>query len=297
MTLAAVRMTYFLQTKVVRIRYRKLWAALARSLGRRPAILTIPNVGLYEFDLTDGYWNRLVSSGFAYEPELERVLFALSDVGFAFLDCGANYGFWSVYVSSPLMGAKRCLAIEASAESYEQLQRNAELNDGRFATLRQAISNRSGKQVAFSLPAMDSLGGHSARHIVDVPTDGDSVELVGTVSIDDAVVRHFGNPVTPLVIKLDVEGAEVEALEGGCETLKRDCLLLYEDHGKDGTHAVTRYIRSELGLQVYFLPAAGDIRPVHNLHDLDAIKVNEGVGYNFLALHRGGVLREALRLA
>ena len=55
------------------------------------------------------------------------------------------------------------------------------------------------------------------------------------------------------LIKLDVEGVEVEAIKGGTRLLQGDSMLLCEEHGNDPSHTVSRYIleQTPLKLMVY----------------------------------------------
>jgi hypothetical protein len=59
--------------------------------------------------------------------------------------------------------------------------------------------------------------------------------------------------------------------------------LIYEDHGKDATHAVTRFLIDELGLRVYSLADDGAFAPVTHIEMLDQIKMDARKGYNFVA--------------
>jgi FkbM family methyltransferase len=297
--LLAVRLSYFVQTRLLRIRYRKLWAFLERKLASKPAQMVMPGVGCYAFDLLDGYWNRLAVREFTYEPEVARVLMALRASNWLFVDCGANFGYWSIVASSPAMGSKPTVAVEASSASYTNLVHNADLNGGRFVTLRRAIAERGGQLVAFSLPSMDTLAGHSARHVVlDVP-DADRVEMVETVTIDDVVedcVRRFDERPEGIVVKLDVEGNEIAALLGAQRVLRENCLLLYEDHGSDSAHAVTNYLWRSTGMRVFHVASETGIRRVESSEDLDRIKVDIGVGYNFVGCDpQRGLCREFIR--
>lgn len=51
---------------------------------------------LFAFEVTDPYWADTILSDTLYEPEVQRLLGALVDIDFAFLDCGANStgAFW-----------------------------------------------------------------------------------------------------------------------------------------------------------------------------------------------------------
>jgi hypothetical protein len=53
------------------------------------------------------------------------------------------------------------------------------------------------------------------------------------------------------VIKLDVEGVEIEALSGAQGLLQRDCVVICEEHGLDRTHGITRHLIEALALGVF----------------------------------------------
>ena len=56
------------------------------------------------------------------------------DVDYTLLDCGANYGYWSVLVSSKPFGSHKAIAIEPSGQNYPKLANNARVNGNRFET-------------------------------------------------------------------------------------------------------------------------------------------------------------------
>ena len=93
------------------------------------------------FPFGDGYWSLLLDRGFVYEGEIERFLRSVADVDYGFIDGGANFGFWSVLVSSRPFGSHPVIAIEASSANAAKLARNAELNGGRFKVLHRAIGS------------------------------------------------------------------------------------------------------------------------------------------------------------
>ena len=74
----------------------------------------------------------------------------MADVDYCFVDGGANFGFWSVLVSSRPFGSHPVIAIEASSANAAKLERNAELNGGRFKVLHRAIGSTTGNQVWLS---------------------------------------------------------------------------------------------------------------------------------------------------
>ena len=83
------------------------------------------------------------------------------------------------------------------------------------------------------------------------------------------------------LIKLDVEGVEIEAIKGGARLLQTDSVILCEEHGSDRAHTVSRYIleQTPLTLMVYD-PLTRRIETIKELSILDRIKVSTHIGYN-----------------
>ncbi len=53
-------------------------------------------------------------------------------VDYTLIDCGANFGYWSVLISSAPYGSHKAIAIEPSSQNFAKLQNNAEINGNRF---------------------------------------------------------------------------------------------------------------------------------------------------------------------
>jgi len=107
---------------------------------------------------------------------------------------------------------------------------------------------------------------------------GEEVPVVALDNlIDDGKVAASGK----YLIKLDVEGVEIEAIKGGKRLLETDSVLLCEEHGNDPDHTVSRYIleKTPLKLLVYD-PHSRRLETVTELSILDRIKVSSHVGYN-----------------
>jgi hypothetical protein len=95
--------------------------------------------------------------------------------------------------------------------------------------------------------------------------------------IDDGKVEGGGK----YLIKLDVEGVEIEAIKGGARLLAADSVILCEEHGNDPDHTVSRYILDQTPLKlIVFDPRSKRMETVTELSILDRIKVSTHVGYN-----------------
>ena len=95
--------------------------------------------------------------------------------------------------------------------------------------------------------------------------------------IDDGKVSAAGK----FLIKLDVEGVEIEAIKGGTRLLQGDSVIICEEHGNDPGHTVSRYILEQTPLKlIVYDPRSNRLETVRELSILDRIKVSSHVGYN-----------------
>jgi phosphopentomutase len=95
--------------------------------------------------------------------------------------------------------------------------------------------------------------------------------------LDDGKISAQGK----YLIKLDVEGVEIEAIKGGTRLLQSDSVILCEEHGNDPQHTVSRYILDQTPLKlIVHDPRSNRFETVTELSILDRIKVASNVGYN-----------------
>ena len=230
---------------------------------------------LFEYAYADGYWSRLAYNGDVYARNEEDFLMAMRDVNFAYIDCGANFGYMSSIVTSKAYGEKPAIAIEADPSTFEILEINAELNQNRFEIRRNAIFSKSGEMV--------NIHGdkHEARSILN--DEGDRVSgNVETLALDDLGHWHTKQKTKALILKLDVEGVEIEALKGATKLLKQNTLIMFEDHASDKTHEVSNYLMNALGMRIYYSEENG-CRELKTIEDVAKLKTNPRVGYDFIA--------------
>ena len=244
---------------------------LRKMLPERDIDVRLNADATFAFPYGDGYWSKLLNRSFAYENELELLFRESADVDYTLLDCGANYGYWSVLVSSAPYGSHRAIAIEPSAENFAKLANNAKLNRNRFEIMKCAIGAARG---------VARLSGtkHEAFSIAGGGVDGEEVPVMALDDLLDEGKIAAGNK---YLIKLDVEGVEIEAMKGGTRLLQGDSVLLCEEHGNDPRHTVSRYILEQTPLKlIVHDPRSNRLETVSDLSILDRIKVSTHVGYN-----------------
>jgi FkbM family methyltransferase len=244
---------------------------LRKTLPERDIAIKLNADATFEFPYGDGYWSKLLNRSFCYENELELLFRDSVDVDYTLLDCGANYGYWSVLISSAPYGSHKAIAIEPSSQNFAKLANNAAINGNRFEVMKCAIGAARGT-------ARLSGTKHEAFSIAGGADGGEDVPVV---ALDDLLADGKISSDGKYMIKLDVEGVEIEAIKGGARLLQGDSILLCEEHGNDPKHTVSRYILDQTPLQlIVHDPRSNRLETVTELSILDRIKVSSHVGYN-----------------
>jgi FkbM family methyltransferase len=176
------------------------WIADARLIVRRGMTGATGNIycGLHEF------------------PEMGFLLHLLRP-GDLFFDVGANVGSYTV-LASKVCGA-RSVAFEPDPDTAAHLRRNIAINAiGDLVTVEQAAVGAEAGQVAFTV-------GHDTTNRVATNADHE-VQQVPIKRLDDAAGA-------PILVKLDVEGFEAQALAGASRLLSSPSLLAVQSELAD----------------------------------------------------------------
>ena len=244
---------------------------LRKTLPERNIAIKLNSDAVFEFPYGDGYWSKLLNRSYNYEDELELLFRHSADVDYTLIDCGANYGYWSVLVSSKPFGSHKAIAIEPAGQNFPKLANNAAINDSRFETMKCAIGATRGS-------ARLSGTKHEAFSIAGDQAGGEEVPVIALDNLlDDGTISPDGK----YLIKLDVEGVEIDAIKGGERLLQGDSVLLCEEHGNDPNHTVSRYILEQTPLKlIVYDPHSNRFETSTELSILDRVKVSAHVGYN-----------------
>jgi FkbM family methyltransferase len=139
------------------------------------------------------------------------------------LDCGSNYGFYSFYVAS-LSADNQVLAFEASPKTSDTFKANLELNNFKNIDHKNlAIHEISGKFVSFYESFNDWESSVTHNNFKN-----NKMVTVETTTIDQELSKKDLSDFA-VIIKLDIEGNEFNAIEGGkVSILKYEPLITIE---------------------------------------------------------------------
>lgn len=152
---------------------------------------------------------RSLSAGHPFEPETAAWLSAIKPSGL-FVDVGASTGFYAIPAA---MEGWEVIAFEPLPASYRRLLKNAKLNDLELDARNFAVSSEIGTATLFYNRRIPLTSGASLR-------EGDCLSptakiTVAMVPLDATLSESVG------VLKIDVEGHEVEVLSGAEKTIEK----------------------------------------------------------------------------
>lgn len=152
----------------------------------------------------------------AYEPEVVEYFRNNLKAGMTVVDIGANIGLFSLMAAHLVGDRGRVIAYEPHPETFAELCSNIALNDYHNITpVQSAISSQGGK-LQINICADCDL------NTVALEADCDSIEV--SCQTLDASLEELG-VVNCDLIKMDIEGAELLAIQGMDRTLARNPML------------------------------------------------------------------------
>lgn len=167
------------------------------------------------------------------ETPVQRLLAQHLRRGDTFYDLGANVGFFTLIAARLVGPSGRVYAFEPAPETASFLRANVARNAlPHVAVYENAVAATSGTAELLVAPGsllsrLSAVAG--PRETVALEQAVERVE-VETVSLDDLIAAESLRP--PTLIKIDVEGAEIEALRGMDATITRyRPTILCELHG------------------------------------------------------------------
>jgi FkbM family methyltransferase len=246
-------------------RLRGLWRRSGASGGLRSLVRWLPAQAALPIlwgPLRGKRW--IVRSSFescwlgVYEQEKQSAFSAAIRPGAVVYDVGANVGFYTLLAAKLTGPTGRVYSFEPLPRNLQFLNRHVALNGlNNVRVFAGAVADRPG------VARFDDSGIPEMAHIA-----ADGALEVATFQLDDLLEKGAIRP--PNVIKIDVEGAEVEVLKGAQRLLAQNRpRLLLATHGPD-VHRDSCALLQSMGYRVESL----DSRPLEQSSEVRAVPIN-----------------------
>lgn len=194
----------------------------------------------------------------AYEPHVTGVFRARLRPGMHVVDIGANIGYFTMLSASLVGPSGSVLAIEPNPESVKVLEASRRANSFDQVTVLQVAAGRA--------PGLLVLNPSYSNAMTSAPPDEVSALMrsitVPSFRLDDLIPRDR----TIDFVKIDVEGAEYNALLGASEMLKRCHPTVVSEFSPDMMPGISgvdgpEYLRFLLGFgyRVSVIELAGEL--------------------------------------
>jgi FkbM family methyltransferase len=191
------------------------------------------------------YRSEFVSEELPERPVVEDLISELR-ANDTFFDLGANHGIYTC-LAGLSFEAGQVISFEPNPKTCEALKKNIALNQLQtdVTVFQSAVADKPGKADFFI--DKNSTGSSLSESRQQSDTKAIEVDVVAL----DSLVTAESLPI-PDVIKIDVEGAELQALKGMQSILADECRLLYCEVHKSAvsdSEEVERFL-SNLGFDV-----------------------------------------------
>ncbi len=180
-----------------------------------------------------GYWLWLPASNwrsllFRYEPNVGAAIKSNLSPGSIFFDIGANVGWFTLLASKIVGPSGQVYSFEPSPDVYARLSENVrDLTN--VQTFQYGIGNRDGELefasqgASTSASFVEAITEMNKDFLPDTPIRKVRVEIRKIDSLLSQIKR-------PDLVKIDVEGFELEVLKGAANLLSQGPVLIVEIH-------------------------------------------------------------------
>ena len=200
---------------------------IIRNFLSKNIILNIYNFRVYgSKDKNKTSYFLLKKCEFGDNHELNTIKKISSKNKILLLDCGCNYGFYSLYVAS-LSSENKIISVEASKKTLEELTKNLNLNNfSNICFYNNAISDTDKKIINFNESEKDWESSITHQNY-----NSNESSIVNSIKID-TLVQDYELEKYKIIIKLDIEGNEMSGIHGSLDLIGKSSPLIIIEFSK-----------------------------------------------------------------
>ena len=156
-----------------------------------------------------------------YEPQVTSLFKSIIKKNMAVIDVGANLGYYTLLAAKLVGKNGKVISFEPDPLAFKGLKKNVQMNKcNNVEIFNLAVSDKNEKR-AFNSD-IDGLGGSAFLYEYNIQTKNNII--VDAISLSSFLHDK------PDIVKIDVEGAEVEVIKGLGRLLDEDIKIICEVH-------------------------------------------------------------------
>jgi FkbM family methyltransferase len=206
----------------------RVWLEIPAGLGKGLWLHLDPR---FEMEYATGH----------YEPLIESAMLSGLRTGSIFYDVGAHIGIFSLLAARVVGKGGSVFAFEADPDNAQRIREHAHRNGlDQIHVVDRAVWSAPGK-LTFQRALVDSSRNQGA--VASGPQiPNENTTEVDAVSLDSFLLDHTA----PTLIKMDIEGGEIEALKGSETTFAlNQPMIICELHNPAAVEFVTQWLTSK----------------------------------------------------
>jgi FkbM family methyltransferase len=214
-----------------------------------------------------------------HEPLSTKLLSPLLKDGMYCLDVGSNIGYYACLESNAVGNSGKVISIEPSPINYKYLKKNIELqNMSNTEVYNFACGNENG-EIEFLVSDRSNWSRVATDKFIDAPPDAILQTIKVPVKTIDFLIQEKSLPRLDF-IRMDVEGYEINIVEGMHKTLEKFKPLLHmEIHlfllGIPETKKLLQNIQKHGYEILYYIPREMDVPILGTENDVKMISFEE----------------------
>jgi len=184
---------------------------------KHPFVKTLYKTKMY-LNPKDNIISKFLYMNKCWEPQETEYFKKIVLEGMNVIDIGANIGYFSILFSKWIGDRGKVFAFEPDPKNYELLIKNIQANKcTNISPIKKAVSNYDGKTFLFL--SDENIGDHRIFDANIFPGD----EIRNKIEIESIRLDSFFLPEQEIdLIKMDIQGSEMLALEGMNQILSRN---------------------------------------------------------------------------
>ncbi len=170
-----------------------------------------------------------------WEPAMQKIIANTVKEGNIFYDLGANFGLHGLLSAKYLRESGHIYNFDPLPSNCEEIKINYALNGiENYSNIQKAVSNKNGNTDF-------NVAKHNGQGSLGIEREGSSKIVVETITLDSFI--SDSNPL-PDFIKMDIEGAEGDALEGFVNNIEKSFpLMIIELHSPEADKKVGEFLK------------------------------------------------------